>query len=60
MVFVEPDALDVIPGCCLVANVALIDPRSVLFGDSLVNHFKMFHVMARRCLMALCAINRPW
>lgn len=41
-----------------MAGVALTNVRVRLIGDSLRDHRKMLHIMARRCLMALGAILR--
>lgn len=58
MMFVKTRAFDVVPRSRLVADVALIDLRVWLIGDSLRNHRKMLHIMARRGLVTLGAILR--
>ena len=58
MHFVKTDAFDVVPRGRLVAEVALPNLRVFLPCNALVNHFKVHHIMARRCLMTLGAILR--
>lgn len=41
-----------------MADVALIDLRVFLPGDSFRDHRKMLHVVARRCLVTLGAVLR--
>ena len=55
---VKTRALDVVPRSRLVTDVTLTDLRVWLIGDSLRDHRKMLHIVARRCLMALGAILR--
>lgn len=61
------DALNVIPGSCPVAAIALIyldalaTPISLaLSGDLFGNHFKVHHIVARWRLVTLSAIGRAW
>lgn len=58
MMLVKTHAFNVVPRGRLVADVALIDTRVFLLGNILVNHFKVYHIMARRGLMTLGAIGR--
>lgn len=41
-----------------MANVALVNLCDLLTRNPLRDHLKMFHIMARRCLMTLSAICR--
>ena len=55
MMFVEADALDVVPRGGLMAEKALVNLCIRLSADRLIDHSKMFHVMARWRLMTLGA-----
>lgn len=64
MVFVPPDAFDVVPGRGLMAAITLVDLnwaaasgylRIFLLSNLLRNHVEMLHVMTRRRLMTLRA-----
>lgn len=56
MMFVPADTLDVVPGVCLVTEVALLNPCAHLAGDRLRDHFEVPHIVARRRLVTLRAI----
>ena len=58
MVLVKANALDIVPRSRLVALVTLVDFGGRLPGHLGRNHFKMHHVVARRCLMALSTVLR--
>lgn len=59
LVMLVPTGIDnIVPGCCLVANEALVNTRVRLASNACGNHLKMHHVMTGRCLMALGAVHR--
>ena len=58
--FVPADSFDVVPGCRLVALVALIDACMRPAGNACRDHFEMHHVVAGGSLMALAAVVRFW
>ena len=69
MMFVISDATDVVPGCGLMTPVTLGRlGRSTASGDPLIflarnlfrNHFEVHHVVTRRCLVALSAVQIAW
>ena len=55
MMFVPTNAFDVVPRGGLMAEETLVNLCIRLSADLLIDHSKMFHVMARRRLMALRA-----
>jgi len=55
MVFVKADASDVVPHGGLMTEETLVDLGIRLSADRLIDHSKMFHVMAGRRLMTLGA-----
>ncbi len=55
MMFVEADALDVVPYSGLMAEKALVNLGIRLSADRLIDHSEMFHVMTGRGLMTLGA-----
>jgi hypothetical protein len=64
MMLVITEAFDVIPGCCLMATIALINLNALATRVALTcrdnllgNHFKVHHVMAGWGLVALSAIG---
>ena len=64
MMLVITEALDVIPGGCLMTPIALINLNSLTTLAALTcrrnllgNHFKVHHVMAWWALVALSAIG---
>ena len=67
MVLVVAHPSQIVPRCSLMAPIALIDLDIVTAstaerpsGDNVLRHHgKVFHVVARRRLMTLCAVHRP-
>jgi hypothetical protein len=67
MVLVVAHPSQIVPRCSLMAPIALIDLNIVTAstaerpsGDNVLRHHgKVFHVVARRRLMTLCAVHRP-
>ena len=55
MMFVEADAFNVVPYSGLMTEETLVDLGIRLSADRLIDHSKMFHVMARWRLMTLGA-----
>ena len=69
MMLVVANAADVIPGRGLVAAITLVHLswpaasgylRIFLSGNLLRNHVEVHHVVARRSLVALSAVERAW
>ena len=57
MVFVKADAFDVVPRSCLMAEEALVHLGLLHASSRHRNHFEVHHVMARRSLVALGAVQ---
>ena len=60
MMFVKADAFDVVPRSCLMAEEALVHLGLLHAGGRHRNHFEVHHVMARRGLVTLGAVQGSW
>ena len=60
VMLIEAHVPNVWPGCRQMAAIALADLGMRLSRHFRREHFEVLHVMARRGLMALSAISRPW
>lgn len=59
MMLIPTNTFNIVPAISLVTYKALLDFGVHLPGHHLGHHFKMHHVVARRCLMTLHAFLRP-